>query len=145
MGMHVCIFSYAVCVLSSTPSPVRGYVKQLELVCLPGHAREDSSRGKSVAALCVEGLVTVVGLACHLGERRRGAMLLGVVASSEGPGQEVDSVALHLVRKFQVCAWRGLGGWECGGVCACVANVHPNLAHGVYGDPATVTGNFSSY
>lgn len=65
-----------------------------------------------MAALCVEGLVMVIGLACHLGERRKGAILLGVVASSEDPGQEVDSVALHLVRKFQVCAWGGgLGGW----------------------------------
>ena len=98
----VCV---CVCVCLTHFSP-RYYVKQLELVCLPGHAREDSSRGKSVAALCVEGLVMVVGLSCHLGESWRQAMLLGLATSSEvGSGQEVDAVALHLVRKFQVC-WR---------------------------------------
>ena len=103
----VCVWCVCVCVClcaraSYPPSSTRCYVKQLELVCLPGHARDDS-RGKSVAALCVEGLVMVVGFSCHLGEKRRGAMLHGVVASSEGPEQEVDAVALHLVRKFQVC------------------------------------------
>ena len=57
-----------------------------------------------MAALCVEGLVMVVGLSCHLGDSWRQAILLGLVTSTEvGSGQEVDAVALHLVRKFQVC------------------------------------------
>ena len=81
----------------------RGYLKQLQLACLPGQKKEDSSlRGRSLPSLSVEGLATVLDVCCQL-KQESCRVVLAYITSEESPSEaNVSTAALLLIRKFQV-------------------------------------------
>ena len=82
----------------------RGYLKQLQLACLPGQKKEDSSsKGRSLPSLSVEGLATVLDVCCQLEQESCRGVLVYITSEETPTEATVSSAALLLIRKFQVC------------------------------------------